>query len=98
MEREAVAPTSFGNMVAVPHPITPVTENTFWTVCTLQRPIQWHDQQMVQFICLLNIKKGSRGDLDQMFKKLIAITENKAYIQQLIKSNTPEELIAFLKR
>ncbi|GGB43290.1 putative licABCH operon regulator [Lentibacillus populi] len=97
LKREAAAPTSFGNLVAVPHPITPVTNKTFWTVCTLQQPIQWYDQQMVQFICLLNIKKGSQGDLDRMFKKLISITENKSLIQKLIESNTVEELIETLK-
>lgn len=28
-EREEVAPTSYGNLVAIPHPITPKTEKTF---------------------------------------------------------------------
>lgn len=97
LEREAVSPTSFGNLVAIPHPITPVTDKTFWAVCTLERPIVWHDQQMVQFICLLNVKKGSQGDLDQMFKKLISVIENKTIVQKLIESKTEEELIETLK-
>ncbi len=97
LEREAVSPTSFGNLVAIPHPITPVTEEAFWTVCTLARPIQWHDQQMVQFICLLNIKKGAQGDLDHMFKTLISIIENKVTVEKLIQSKSSEELIEVLK-
>lgn len=98
LERESVSPTSFGNLVAIPHPITPVTEETFWTVCTLKRPIVWHDEQMVQFICLLNIKKSSQGDLDHMFKKLISIIENRITVQKLIESKTVEELIEIMEK
>lgn len=97
LEREALAPTSFGNLVAIPHPLTPVTDETFWTVCTLKRPIHWHQNQMVQFVCLLNVKKDSQGDLDQMYKKLIAVIENKAIVQKLIKSQSVNEIIDILK-
>ncbi|MDV2887778.1 PTS sugar transporter subunit IIA, partial [Alkalihalophilus pseudofirmus] len=66
LERESIAPTCYGNLVAIPHPIRAVTAETFWTVCTLVRPILWDEQQMVQFICLLNVKQGSHSDLDRM--------------------------------
>lgn len=96
LERESMAPTCFGNLVAVPHPITPVTDETFWTICTLKHPIRWHEQQMVQFICLLNIKKGSQTDLDRMYQKIISIIENKSIVQKVIKSKTVDELIELL--
>lgn len=98
LEREAVSPTCFGNLVAIPHPIKPVTERAFWTVCTLAQPIKWYDQQMVQFICLLNIKKSPKGELDQMFKTLISIIENKAIVERLIESKTKTELMEVLKK
>lgn len=97
LEREAISPTSYGNLVAVPHPIKPVTAETFWTVCTLERPIKWTEDQEVQFVCLLNIKKGSNGDLNRMFKKLVAITENREIVRKLITSETERELIEILK-
>jgi lichenan operon transcriptional antiterminator len=93
LERENAAPTSFGNLVAIPHPITPVTEDTFWTICTLKRPIQWNEQQMVQFIFLLNIKKGSKGDLDKMYQRLIGIIENISLIKRLVECKSPQDLI-----
>lgn len=96
LERESIAPTSYGNLVAVPHPMVPVTEETFWTVCTLTSPVQWHDQQMVQFVCLLNIKEGTQTELDGMFKKLISIIENKTIVQKIIKSKNANELIDLL--
>jgi len=71
MERELIAPTSFGNLVAIPHPIKSVTKETFWTVCTLRNPIKWYDDQSVQFICLLNVNEDNQAELDNMFKTLI---------------------------
>ncbi|WAA11705.1 BglG family transcription antiterminator [Fervidibacillus halotolerans] len=96
LERESIAPTSFGNLVAVPHPITPVTKETFWTICTLKNPIPWHEQQMVQFVCLLNIRKDPDSDLDRMFEILISIIENKSIVQKLINCNTKEEWIELM--
>lgn len=96
LEREAVAPTSFGNLVAIPHPLIPETEETFWTVCTLKKPIEWTDKHMVQFICLLNIRKVPEGDLERMYKRLLALLENSTKVQKVLKSGSAEEIIKIL--
>ncbi|MBO0962100.1 transcription antiterminator [Neobacillus sp. MM2021_6] len=96
LEREAVAPTSFGNLVAIPHPLTPETEETFWTVCTLKKPIEWADKHRVQFICLLNIRKVPEDDLERMYKRLIALVENSTTVQRILKSESAEEIIKIL--
>lgn len=93
MERENSAPTSFGNLVAIPHPATPVTKETFWTICTLKRPVPWTDQQMAQFICLLNISETEEGDLEEMYMKLVSVVENRETVEKLINCNCEEELI-----
>ncbi|ETI68510.1 BglG family transcription antiterminator [Neobacillus vireti] len=93
LERENLASTCFGNLVAIPHPIKPVTNKTFWTVCTLKSPIQWDEQKMVQFVCLLNIKEGDTGNLNYMYQQLIQIIEHKSIVQKLIKSSSKEEII-----
>ncbi|WP_284036982.1 BglG family transcription antiterminator [Neobacillus sp. 114] len=98
LEREALAPTSFGNLVAIPHPLTPETEETFWTVCTLKKPIEWTDKQMVQFICLLNIRKEPEGDLEKMYQRLIALIENSTKVQKILKSKSAEEIIKILNK
>lgn len=95
-EREALAPTNFGNLVAIPHPLTPVTEETFWTVCTLKKPIEWTDKHMVQFICLLNIRKEPEDDLDKMYKRLLALLENSTAVQKILKNESAEEIIKLL--
>lgn len=96
IERETVAPTSFGNLVAIPHPSTPVTKETFWTVCTLKRPISWSNGQMVQFVCLLNISVNKKGELDKMYRKLISVMEDRESVQRIINSDSVEEIINIL--
>ena len=96
LEREMLASTSFGNLVAIPHPSVPVTKETFWSICTLEHPIRWNDRQMVQLICLLNIKEGNTTDLNEMYKKLAALIENKEIVQFILEANLAEEIMRLL--
>ena len=91
-EREAIAPTSFGNLVAVPHPITPKSEMTFLAICTLEKPIQWHDKP-AQFICFLCVKKNSTEDLQSMYDLLGRIIEDGSVVQRLVRAGTYEEFL-----
>ncbi|UOQ94584.1 BglG family transcription antiterminator [Halobacillus shinanisalinarum] len=94
-EREAVAPTAFGNLVAVPHPITPLSEQTFLTFCTLKRPIEWGEKR-VQFICLLSVKKDSTEDLQSMYEMLGKIIDDVSLVEDLIRSKSCSEFIKLL--
>lgn len=96
LEREKVAPTSFGNLVAIPHPITPQSEQTFLAICTLEKPINWHDKP-VQFICVLCVKKNSQEDLKAMYKRLGKIIDNRALVQRLVKAKTFEDVLKVFK-
>lgn len=91
-EREKVAPTSFGNLVAIPHPITPHSKTTFLTVCTLKKPIMWKDKP-VQFVCLLNVMEDSREDLQFMYDVLGKIIHDSTLVERLIKARTYEEFM-----
>ncbi|OZU88258.1 PTS fructose transporter subunit IIA [Virgibacillus indicus] len=95
-EREEIAPTSFGNLIAVPHPITPKSDTTFLAICTLVKPITWHDKP-VQFICFLCVKKNSTEDLQSMYDLLGKIIENGPVVQKLVSSGTYEEFLAVLE-
>lgn len=90
LAREALSPTSYGNFVAIPHPVTPQTDSTFWTICTLQKPIDWGGKR-VQFVCLLNVEKNSSIELQSMYDHLVEIIDNSQVVQQLIKCKTYKE-------
>ncbi|TYS46839.1 BglG family transcription antiterminator [Bacillus infantis] len=93
LEREEVSPTCFGNLVAIPHPIMPRTDETFWAICTLQKPVDW-DNKRVQFVCLLCVRKNSKEDLVNMYKLLIEVVEDSTLVHQLLKSKTYNEFIS----
>lgn len=94
-EREQISPTSFGNLVAIPHPMIPQTEETLWAICTLQKPIMWGEKR-VQFICLLSVQKTGGNDLQNMYNVLGKIIENPDHVQQLLDCKTYEEFKAVI--
>lgn len=94
-EREAISPTSFGNLVAIPHPISPVTDLTFLAICTLQKPIDWGGKR-AQFICLLSVEKNSHQDFQKMYDLLGTVVDDGAKVQRLLKSKSYKEFIKFL--
>src|SRR5690625_7056399 len=85
LQREQLSPTSFGNLVAIPHPMAPLTRGTFWTICTLKRPIDWGGNR-VQFVCLFSVGKNKAPNLQLMYDNLIEIVENEQKVKQLIRS------------
>ena len=61
-EREAIAPTAIGGMVAVPHPARLVLDEMKTAVCCLAEPVDWHGKP-VQFVFLMGMQKDS----DELF-------------------------------
>ncbi|WP_194165550.1 BglG family transcription antiterminator [Oceanobacillus sp. CFH 90083] len=96
LQRESFSPTSFGNMVAIPHPIEPQTEDTFWSIVTLQKSIQWGDKP-VQLIVLLNISKNIKRDLKPMYTLLMKLLDDKNMVKEILQCKTYEQLIEIIK-
>lgn len=91
-ERESIAPTAYGNLIAIPHPITAQTNVTCLTICTLKKPIDWAGNR-VQFVCLLNVEKDSKEDLQNMYEMLGKMVDNPALIQSLTQCTSYREFI-----
>ncbi|MFJ5964152.1 BglG family transcription antiterminator [Bacillus sp. NPDC093026] len=92
LEREQAAPTSFGHDTAIPHPMTPMTEETCWAICTLEKPIAWGDKK-VQFVCLLCVEKENANDLKGMYRLLGELVHNVKLIHHLIACDTFEDML-----
>ncbi|MGS0904013.1 BglG family transcription antiterminator [Bacillus altitudinis] len=95
LEREEVSPTSFGHLVAIPHPIKPATDDTFCAICTLRKPVLWGEER-VQVVCLLSIQKTYQKELQSLYQFLVRLTEQKEVVEQIIKAASFEELTAAL--
>lgn len=95
-EREKVAPTSYGNLVAIPHPITPQTEKTFLCVCTLDKPIDWNNNP-VQIVFLLCVKRNSQEDLQEMYDVLGKFIEDHSGVHKILKASSYEEFLRIMK-
>ncbi|ENH98020.1 BigG family transcription antiterminator [Gracilibacillus halophilus YIM-C55.5] len=96
-EREEVAPTAYGNLVAIPHPITPKTRTTFLTICTLKQPIMWMGKP-VQLVCLLCVAKNSREDLQNMYNMLGKVIESRSIVQQMVKATDYADIRKILQQ
>ncbi|MFT0801799.1 BglG family transcription antiterminator [Bacillus swezeyi] len=96
-ERESVAPTCFGNLVAIPHPMSPHTDATFWAICTLQKPIEWEDKR-VQFICLLCVEKDNTSNLQGMYKLLGNVLDDQSMVRELLKCKTYEAFMSVFRK
>ncbi|WP_213818669.1 BglG family transcription antiterminator [Garciella nitratireducens] len=96
-KREKYSPTSFGNMVAIPHPIEPQTKETFWCVVTLKKPIQWGNKS-VQLVVLLNISKEKKQGLHPMHELLIRLLDNKEMVNHILKCKNYQQLRQMMKR
>ncbi|MFB5677481.1 BglG family transcription antiterminator [Paenibacillus terreus] len=95
LEREAMSPTSFGNFVAIPHPMEPFADSTFWAICTLQKPIDWEGKP-VQFVCMLCMQRSKTEDVQSMYNILLTILNNENLVQQLIKCKSYSEFVRVL--
>ena len=92
MEREAVLPTSFGNLIAIPHPIVPQSAETFMSFMTLDKPVTWGEHK-VQLICMLMVKEGSHEDLQSVYDNLGEIIEDPDRVKNLINADDPHDFI-----
>ncbi|MFD2706973.1 BglG family transcription antiterminator [Salibacterium lacus] len=95
LEREAAASTSYGNLVAIPHPYGSRSKETFWSVCTLKRPITWGGN-IVQVVFLLHVADNNAKSLEPMYQYLIQFIDNEQKVHQLINSESKSQVIRLL--
>lgn len=90
-KREELAPTAFGNLVAMPHPVEPTSDRTFVCVGLLDNPIPWGDQQ-VQAVFLISIARGEDPPRD-FYERLANLFGNEQAIRELLADQRYERLL-----
>ncbi|WP_256092386.1 PTS sugar transporter subunit IIA [Staphylococcus equorum] len=87
-EREEVATTAYGNLIAVPHPVTPSAKKSFIYIVKLDKPIQWGDKD-VQLVFCLGLKSQTTVDMEPIFKRISHIINDFSLVVELL--NQPNE-------
>ncbi len=95
LEREELAFTTFGNMVAIPHPNRALTEETFVCVAILKRPILWNKQK-VQFVFMLSLTNSTDHDMEQFSRITSKFLFSTECIHKMIKNPRYSTLMELL--
>ncbi|MDB7987751.1 PTS sugar transporter subunit IIA [Faecalicoccus pleomorphus] len=93
--REDISPTYFGNHIAVPHPLTPLSKDTFVSVAILDKPIRWDASHMVQLIMLVSVEKNNPKAF-QIWHYLSNLVRNDDTLDMILKNPTYEAFIQSL--
>lgn len=97
MDRERAATTSYGNLVAIPHPLEPKSERTFWTLATLKEPIDWGANK-VQFVCLLHVAANNKEGLEPMYKSLMRFVDDRQIIEEILEAENVNTVLKVVKK
>ncbi|MFM1562695.1 PTS sugar transporter subunit IIA, partial [Helcococcus ovis] len=97
MKRENIISTAFGNLVAVPHPFEPISNETFLTMGVLKKTINWSGKK-VQVVIILNVEKNSEERFEEMYRLLLELIDRKESVERIIKSKSKEEIIDLISR
>lgn len=85
MEREKLSSTSFGNLVAIPHPIIMNAYETVISVAILNKPILWGNYY-VQLVLMFAIKAGDRKNLDYFYNHIVEVIDDAKKVKFLTDS------------
>lgn len=96
LEREQSAPTSFGNLVAMPHPNRAVTDNTFVAVAVLARPIEW-DGHEVQVVFMVSVSREGGAGLKEFYIDMADLLSSEQAMRLLAERQDYETLLDLLR-
>lgn len=96
LAREDYGTTFYDNLIAIPHPITPITDKTFVILALLDEPIKWNDAN-AQIILLINIEKNNPKAF-HLWHYLSYLISNEQLIKEILSDLTFENFITQLRK
>nr|WP_321292308.1 BglG family transcription antiterminator [uncultured Trichococcus sp.] len=94
--REELGSSYFGNGIALPHPINPISAETFVSVILLKNDLEWDmDHNKVRLVMLVVIEKNN-AKVFQLWNYLSKIIQEKNFVERLVKEPTFENFKANL--
>lgn len=88
--REELGSSYFGNGIALPHPINPISAETFVSVILLKNELEWDsDHNKVRLVMLVAIEKNN-AKVFQLWNYLSKIIQEKTFVSRLMQQPTFE--------
>lgn len=94
--REAISPTEFDCLFAVPHPIYPMTEESFIAIAVPRKPFMWEKQQ-VSLVILFSCSKTADEQMDRLFEMIGGFVENQSAVRAFAESASYESLLKLIE-
>lgn len=92
-KREKISPTSFDNLIAMPHSIKSNSYKTGISVLILKEPIRWSEKN-VQIVFMFSLKKGEQNELKNIYRLIQKlILGDKESVKKLSKIKAFDEFI-----
>lgn len=92
LSRETVAPTTYGNLFAIPHPIEKCATQNIIAIGILKNPIYWQGQK-TKLVLLFALSPQNDPDFDEIFESLVTLLNDINIVKELLKQ---ESLSGFL--
>ncbi|MCT1901944.1 BglG family transcription antiterminator [Oceanobacillus sojae] len=86
MERERISPTSIGNMVAIPHPLHMISNQSFICTAVLEKPLIWSETEEVQLVMIIALEKRLQTKFQEIFESLYEIIQSPDNVKKLCLS------------
>ena len=96
IERERIAPTAYGNLFAIPHPIEKCAFRNAVAVCTPKHPIVWQSKK-VRIIFLFSLCPGHNRDFEDIFEQLVSLLNDVSNVKLLLRQTTLSGFLGYLQ-
>lgn len=93
--RETCVPTTFGNGVAIPHPLEPVCDRTVISVAILDDPVDWMGEP-VSVVMLIAISREDGSAMSRLMAAIADFVGNADDVSRLRESRSRDVLVARL--
>lgn len=94
--RETIATTYFGNGIAIPHPLTPITSETYVSVAISDKPIRWDAEHSVRIVMLVLIERNNPKAL-QLWHYISNFVHDTSRIRDFLDHPDYESLLTALR-
>ena len=96
LNRENVAPTEIGNMIAIPHGKDKYVKKTSIVLVRLNKPIVWKNQE-VDTVIYLAVSLLEKQQTKDLLKNLYGLISNKELLRQIKQAKKANDIIKILE-